>query len=238
MKTVNIALCASLIYSGVAHTATAQDLQNSCAATAPYPKNHLYLKQGSVSRRFYISNSLPTDCQRAVYDAAINWNNSTVNAGLVWSGNVANDAWLADPAAGSDMLVQTQYNTPDTWAGGSAGFEDAYLWGATQRLTTNIKYTTNPPYVGRDGDYVMNAKRLAEFHCYSTSTPTTKRDMTSHVLHEIGHIWGLDHDDCDTTADDSLKAVMWWQGFKGPTGQKRTLKPRDIARAQAIYGAK
>lgn len=80
--------------------------------------------------------------------------------------------------------------------------------------------------------------RLSQFNCYTTATPAGQRDMTSHELHELGHVWGLGHDDCDKTVGDANKAVMWWQGFMGTTGEKRTPKPRDVARGQYIYGVK
>lgn len=234
MRTTSYILIAAVMLSGTAQARTQAEIDASCAATYAYPGNNLNFVQASNFRRFWISNSLPSSCQNAAYNASVNWTNSAVNVKYIWSGYQTNDAWVV---GAGDTISQSAYNTGDTWAQG-ARFEDPYAWGATMTLDAGANSQPNPPRIAKDGDTIMNVARLSQFHCYTTATPAGLRDMTSHELHELGHAWGLGHDDCDKTVGDANKAVMWWQGFMGTAGEKRTPKARDVARGQYIYGVK
>lgn len=222
-----------LLWTVPAQARTQAEIDAACAASYPYPGNNLLAVQASNFRRFWLSNSVPSTCQNAVYNASVNWTNSAVNVKYIWSGYAAQDAWAIGPG---DTFTMIAYNTADTWAQG-APFEDPYAWGAMLHLYHAPNSQPNPPEIWKDADIVINSARLSQFYCGTGSTPSTLRDMTSTALHEFGHAWGLGHDECDK-ATDINKAAMWWQGFKGLTGEKRTPKPRDVARGQHIYGAK
>lgn len=66
-------------------------------------------------------------------------------------------------------------------------------------------------------------------------------DLQSIILHELGHILGLDHScngsDCDAAPDDYVQAVMYPAlGFDGIYGRvKRTLTTNDQQRANCLY---
>lgn len=203
-------------------------------AAAQY-SNDLTARQKSSVRKFWIANSVPAECQRAIYEAALAWNASGVNATLVWSGYVDDYAYYKNTVDGK-FYEWVGHNTPDTWSQGSY-IDDPAIWGyhfpKYDESLTN--WSANPPKVAVDGDTAINLNRMPEFHCnYTTNPPSDKRDMQSHGVHEYGHVWGLGHDSQDTTG----VTAMYRLGLKDLPGLHRRPEPRDVGRAKFIYGSK
>ncbi len=76
-------------------------------------------------------------------------------------------------------------------------------------------------------------------HYFVAGTP--KPDLQSIVIHELGHILGLDHScngsDCEAAPDEYVEAVMYPAlGFDGINGRvKRNLMTNDQQRANCLY---
>jgi len=73
----------------------------------------------------------------------------------------------------------------------------------------------------RDADVQVNLTQTL-----STATPTRGNDLPTILLHEIGHVVGLDH-------SPERSAVMWYAAGRGE--QRRALGADDLAGACAIH---
>lgn len=230
---MNIILFRILGFASLLSTSGVALAQSTCPIQTPYgqahPRNELIGKQESSNRRYLIHDSVPTECRRPVYDAAIAWSNTTAKNVFTWAGYTANYSHGTDI---NDRNISTTENTIDTQT--EVGFPDDYTaWGETHFRTRTYSATAYPKYVFFDGDHLINYDKMPEFHCSSTlPVPAGKRDMTSHTNHELGHVWGLDHDSGDTTG----VSVMFSCGVPGKA--LRSPQARDIARVTSLYGAK
>jgi hypothetical protein len=200
--------------------------------------NDLIGKQVTTTRKYWINNNVPVGCRNAAYLAAMAWASSTFKAGFTWAGYTSATAFA--PNASGVNVTQTT-NTLDTVSEvGALDTVNVNAWGQTNYRVAAGSGTANPNWKFSDGDHLINANKIATgFYCgTSTTVPSAQRDMQSHTLHELGHVWGLDHDLTDIAVAPATTGVtvMYQYGVTGVT--TRVLHAKDIGRMTTLYGAK
>lgn len=208
MRTVTIALFAIAFSSPV----FAQTL----------PSNDISGKQTVGSKKLYIHSSIPSGCQYTVTNAAATWNAVTPKAQLVWTNYIATRAWAYN--------TTTKKNASTSSNNFDVQFEMGKLDDLNAMAQTYRRYGANFT-IHTDADVIANIDKTAIFYCNPDSTriPMTQVDFEYIMLHEIGHVWGLEHDTVNTNA--IVAPPKYW----GPQSANRTLTANDSGRLKFNY---
>jgi hypothetical protein len=200
--------------------------------------NDLIGKQVTTTRKFWINNNVPVGCRSAVYLAAMTWASSTFKAGFTWAGYTSAAAYATNA---SGVNVSQTTNTLDTVSEvGNMDAGNVNAWGQVAYRVAAGSGTANPNYKFSDGDHLINTNKIATgFYCGTSATvPSAQRDMQSHTLHELGHVWGLDHDQTDIAVPPATTGVTVMYQYGVPGTSTRALHDKDRGRMTTLYGAK
>jgi len=181
-----------------------------------------------TSQPFWINNNIPSGCRWTITTAAQKWTDANLRFTFVWSGYVTPQSWSYDSFQNDN--ISTTANTVDTQVeGGHTDFADS---AAQTEWRTRSWDPATGRYVFMDGDVVFNYNRFStDLWCSSTATPTNMYDVATVILHEMGHVIGLEHD-----GDDTANVTVVHNPLYGGM-MKRNLTARDVERAVYLYGA-
>lgn len=183
-----------------------------------------------TSQGYWINNNIPSECRWTISDAAQKWTNANLKFTFVWRGYVTPQSWSWDAIQGDNF--STTANNIDTQVEG--GHTDLTNSAAQVEWRTKSYNPTTGRYVFLDGDVVIHYDRFVvekDLWCGSGATPSNMYDFPTIMLHEMGHVLGLEHDGNDTANVTVVHNPLNWGMMK------RTLTARDIERAVYLYGA-
>lgn len=188
-------------------------------------------------QNLWINTNIPTGCRYAVTDGATKWTNANLRFTYVYKGVVSLRSWIWDTSATNPNTgklgdnFSTSNNTIDTQV--EAGTTDYANSLAQVEWRTKSYDPATGRYVFLDGDTIVSSSQLSSSLWCSANVPNNMYDFQTVMLHELGHVMGLEHDAADTANVTVVNNPV----YPGEAGAKRTLTARDIERAVYLYGA-
>lgn len=174
---------------------------------------------------FYVDNDAPDQIVEASMAAADSWNDAVGFTVLQFSG-------VTDRNRGESLY--SSLNDLDT----VVYYEEDWL-NTTGKSSSTLATTIWENATGSDeivkADIIINA----ELYRFVDSTDTTEEwdstdiivDAETVLLHEFGHLLGLDH----VSAEDDEDSIMHANTFVGPNMKARVLSQGDADHIQELY---
>lgn len=209
------------------------------AASTPedkYTFGPLYGPSQGLVQNYWIQTNMPGVCDWAIKEAATKWTNANLRFNFVYKGLVSPQSWSWDSFKADN--ISTTANTIDTSV--EAGRTDSS--GAAAQVEYRVRSKTGDPtkyavtdrYVFSDADVVVDYGRISsgtDVVCSTSGPSSTQYDFATVILHEFGHVLGMDRD----LAPGASTTVVANPLLSGQV--KRTLTDRDVERAVYLYGA-
>ena len=142
-----------------------------------------------------------------------------------WNGVAPKFRWVDGGLTGYSPSSSTGSRPCDT----QSGIGESYnVYSATTAAEARVCTATGGTTI-TDGDVWVNTTMITDgsFHVGTTAAPSTKIDFETVMLHELGHLLRLLHDNYSTSV------VMHESVTKGQT--KRTLHSRDRNGKLTLY---
>lgn len=137
------------------------------------------------------------------------------------------DEW--NPSLGRSKFVRVKNSTaPKTTAYNNVSFETTTPKGAFGERVLAVTYYRTQGHNIVDGDVIVNATKTWDSYRGATRA---KNDLRRVLLHEFGHMLGLDHPD-EASPKQVVTAIM-----NSTTSPTDALQSDDRAGAVALYGA-
>lgn len=189
--------------------------------TSSLAQHPLHGKWKITPPKFYIVTNTHIDCDAPTRRAAATWSNAGANFSFVDGGLRTQKVSEFDPR---DISIEAGAVYQDAVGQAErAPYEEWYVDGSVSRW-----------YV-LDADITVNENMMFNekvFHCGSANTEPYKYDYESLVLHELGHVLGIN----DNSSDAAARCAMYYNLGNGIT--RRTLCADDVNAAIHFYGRK
>ena len=174
---------------------------------------------------FYTESNVPDQMVEAAEDSAQTWNDAAGKEILTFAGIIESERGTTLYQSLDDAVTVVYFE------------ED---WGNTTGKSTTTLATTIWENSGSSdeivkGDIIMNAEiynfQDAAEASYASDDAYSIVDSETVLLHEFGHLLGLDH----VSADDDDESVMNPKTFIGPQMHVRELSAEDEVNIQDLY---
>ena len=170
------------------------------------------------SKTFQIYSGMPPQCDAPTKAAATTWNGANVrftlsSAGMSMYNPSLNDATNSQINIGARPMPNPSY----------AALADYSVTAYSNNL-----------YTFSDVDIIVNENYLFydnRFYCGISMPPSHQLDYQTMMLHEMGHVYGID----DYGVPYDSRMVMWGAG-PGWGNIRRVLTQIDIDNATTLYG--
>lgn len=200
---------------GLAHRATAYTLIGGS-----WPS-------GNVAMQLQLDATAPTPPALPLSDGASNWNTLAISAMQEWNAQLTRSqfSWTTSAATtGKQGDGVNQVFFSKTIYGSSF---DKYTLAVT--LVDNFDDTGMPTVRNREADLIVNAN--VTWNSYRGSLQSGTTDIRRVLLHELGHVLGLDHPDTAAPAQ-RVAAIM-----NSTVSNIETLRSDDVSGVQSLYAS-
>jgi len=186
-----------------------------------FPGNNFLGKKVPNTRFVYTHISIPFACRSLIIDSMTAWNNVGANISMTWGGYADYNSW--NQSIGQSTPTSNNTANMSVEMGGvnniNAVAEAPYLFSTSTTTLQNGEKIKNI----RDSDIVLNVNKSSNFWCSNSPPPSGKFDIKTALMHEMGHTWGLDHDNVNLPA--LMQPVLGY--FLAPTA-------KDISRMKYL----